>query len=167
MTKFFKDWVMPVVIALFIVFLINKYVFFNIEVPTESMVPAIKVGDRIMSLRVHDASKLKRGDIVVFKSEELGDLLVKRLIGLPNDKIDIKDGIVYINGTKLDEPYVHHPDTLSGTYSVPEDCYFFLGDNRASSYDARKWNNPYINKQYIRGRAAFRIWPFSRFGEMK
>jgi signal peptidase I len=130
------------------------------------MYPTIKIGDRITVTRVYDKSKLKRGDIVVFYSYELKDRLIKRLIGLPGDEIDIKDnGQVFINGNKIEEPYVVYKEELGKQFKVPQDKYFFLGDNRADSRDARRWNNPYIDSKDIQGKAQFVIYPFKRFGK--
>jgi len=166
--RFFMDWIVPIAVAVVLALAINKFLIFKIYVPTSSMYPTIKPGDRIMSSRIHNVSKLKRGDIVVFYSDELGETLVKRLIGLPGDKIDIKpDGIVFINGEKHDEPYVQNKDLRQGEYQVPEDSYFFLGDNRRDSKDSRYWKNPYISKDKIMGKALFIIYPFNRIGGLK
>jgi len=166
--RFLMDWIIPVAIAIILALAINKYLIFKIYVPTSSMYPTIKPKDRIMSSRVHNVNKLKRGDIVVFYSDELGETLVKRLIGLPGEKIEIKpDGAVYINNEKLDEPYVKNKDLRSGEFQVPKDSYFFLGDNRRDSRDSRYWKNPYIAKEKIMGKALFVIFPFDRIGGLK
>ena len=166
--RFFMDWIVPIAVAVVLALAINKFLIFKIYVPTSSMYPTIKPGDRIMSSRIHNVSKLNRGDIVVFYSDELGETLVKRLIGLPGDKIDIKpDGIVFINGEKYDEPYVKNKDLRSGEFEVPKDSYFFLGDNRRDSKDSRYWRNPYITKDKIMGKALFVIYPFNRIGGLK
>ena len=90
----------------------------------------------------------QRGEIVTFWSDSMGKLLVKRVIGLPGDTVSFQDGYVYINGEKLDEPYLSRQGvTASGRqeeYTVPEGCLFFMGDNRTGSYDARSWKEPYI-----------------------
>lgn len=165
--KFIKDWVIPILIAFVITILINKLVFFNIQVPTSSMFPTIKEGDRIMVLRVHNLSKLKHGDIVVFYSHELNETLVKRLIGLPGDTVEIQEGEqIKINGEEFKQDFSYSVDDYMGTFTVPEGCYFFLGDNRAGSYDSRRWDNPYISADDIMGRAAIRLFPFNRFGKL-
>lgn len=163
---FIKNWVSPILVAIILATLINKFLFYNIRVPSESMYPTIKVGDRITVTRVYDKSKLKRKDIVVFYSNELKETLIKRLIGLPGDEIDIKaDGQVFINGNKTDEPYVVYKEELSKQFKIPPDKYLFLGDNRASSLDSRKWENPYIDSKDIKGKAQFIIYPFKRLGK--
>ena len=96
----------------------------------------------------------QRGDVVTFRSEELGKLLVKRVIGLPGDTVSIQNGYVYINGEKLEESYLPRQGvTAAGNqeeYVVPEGCLFFLGDNRTNSQDARLWDNPYIPVDKVR-----------------
>ena len=165
--RFFQNWILPIIFAVLFAFLINKFVFFKVTVPTTSMLPTIKAGDQLIVTRVFDRSKLKRGDIVVFNSDELGKILVKRLIGLPGEKIHVDDnGQVFVNGEKIDEPYVISPEALAADFNVPEDSYLFFGDNRADSFDARKWDEPYINGDEIMGKARLRVYPLNRFGKI-
>ena len=167
--KIFKDWILPIIAAIIIAFIINKLIFFNVTVPTGSMLPTINLGDKILVTRVHNKNNLNHGDVVVFHSDELEEDLIKRLIGLPNDEVEIKeDGSVYVNNEKVDESYVVYPGGKSGvTFKVPEDSYFFMGDNRANSLDARYWEKPFIPKKDIMGKARIIISPFSRFGKLK
>lgn len=162
-----KDWVIPIVLALSIVFILNEFVFFIAKIPSESMVPALNVGDRLIVTRVHNKEKLKQGDIIVFYSQEKKETMIKRLIGLPGDKVEIKAGVVSVNGNILKENYIGQPDTLSGSYVVPKGKYFFLGDNRLISADARYWNNPYIDGKDIQGKAQIKIYPFSDIHVLK
>ncbi|MCY6485110.1 signal peptidase I [Clostridium aestuarii] len=164
--KFFKEWIIPIGAAVVFAILINQFLFFQVRVPSESMYPTIKIGDRIIVTKVYNRDKLKRGDIVVFYSKELQETLIKRLIALPGDEIKIdENGQIYINGDKTEEPYVVFPEKRKGEFKVPKDYYFFLGDNRARSYDARKWNNPYIEGKDIKGKARVIVYPFNRFGK--
>ena len=102
----------------------------------------------------------ERGDIVIFRypdNEE--ELYVKRVIGLPGETVDIRDGYIYIDGadTPLDEDYLKEDWTVAtGNYhfEVPEDSYLMLGDNRNDSWDARYWTNPYVREDKILGKAA-------------
>ncbi|WP_461205901.1 signal peptidase I [Clostridium sp. DL1XJH146] len=166
--SFFTEWVIPVISALLIAYIINKFVFFNVTVPTSSMYPTITPGDRMVVTRIYNLEKLVRGDIVVFDSDELDETLIKRLIGLPGDNILIEDsGKVFINGQLLEEPYVLNSGDAAGSFKVPENSYFFLGDNRGNSKDARYWKEPYIDGSKIRGKARFIIYPFDRFGKFK
>ena len=125
--RVFKDWIIPIIAAIIIAFVINKLIFFNIVVPTKSMYPTIKPEDRILVTRIHNVNNLEVGDIVVFHSDELKEDLIKRLMGLPGDVVERKqDGSVYVNGKKIDEPYVIYDGGEAGKYTVPEGHYLFL-----------------------------------------
>ena len=100
-SNFFSDWIVPIVIAVILAILINRFLIFKVKIPSESMVPTLNVGDRLFVTRVYNPENLKRGDIVVFYSEEKNEDMIKRLIGLPGDKIVIKDGTVIVNKGKL------------------------------------------------------------------
>lgn len=166
--NFVKDWIIPIVSAIIIALLVRQFVFFLILVPSGSMYPTIKQGDRIFVTRIHSFNKIERGDILVFYSEELDKRLIKRVIGLPNEEVLIKsDGSVYIDGEKLPEPYVKNPSGKTASFKVPENEYLFIGDNRANSHDARYWNEPYISREKIEGKAHFVIFPFDRIGFLK
>jgi signal peptidase I len=163
-----KDWILPLAIAVVIAIVVNKTLFFMVEVPTTSMYPTIQKGDRLLVTKVYNPGNLKRGDIVVFNSKELNMTLVKRLIGLPGDKIEIKsDGTMYLNGTRYDEPYVKQPGAKPANFDVPKDCFVFLGDNRRDSLDARYWDNPYIPASEIMGKAQLTLFPFNRVTVLK
>ena len=100
-----------------------------------------------------------RGDIAVLESG--GELLVKRVIGLPEDELCIEGGVVYVNGCPLDEPYVHDPDNVGadyGTITVPEGCVFVLGDNRGVSRDSRSASVGCVPLERIMATMSFRIW---------
>ena len=107
---------------------------------------------------------IKRGDIIVFKSEELNETVIKRVIGLPGDHVEITDGLVKVNGEQIDESYVKNNESYNGIFDVPEGKLLFLGDNRAVSYDARYWENPYIDEDDVQGKAQLRYYPISDFG---
>lgn len=180
-----KEWVIPLLLAFVLFKLITTFVFFNSQIPSESMYPTLKVNDRLFTWRIFDRSKLERGDIAVFKEPgNEKDLFVKRVIGIPGDVIKLEsNGDVYVNGELIDEPYVKNqidaeayekglytysggPMNL-GTFEVPENHVFLIGDNRTNSVDARYWKDPYISMDAIEGKPLFRMWPFSRFGEIK
>lgn len=158
-----KDWILPLAVAVVIAIIVNKTLFFMVEVPTTSMYPTIEKGDKLVVTKVYDTGSLKRGNVIVFWSDELNTTLVKRLIGIPGDKIEImKDGSLYINGQLYPEPYVKQPGGKDGSFSVPENCFFFLGDNRRDSLDARYWNTPYIPAGKILGKAQMILFPLNR-----
>ena len=165
--SFLSEWVVPIISAIILAILINKFLVFKVLIPSESMVPTLNVDDRLFVTRVYNLEKLKRGEIIVFYSEEYQKSLIKRLIGLPGDKIKIEDGIVYVNGEKLEENYLGEKDQLSGEYEVPEGKYFFLGDNRKHSQDSRYWINPYIDEEDITGKARLKVYPLDQIGWVK
>lgn len=161
-------WVLDVIKALILGFIVAKIIMpiFLIVgyVPSGSMIPTLEVGDRLICTNSywHD---LEHGDIVVFKPNEEfkeDDYFIKRLIGLPGDKIKIQHGKVYRNGEELEEPYVKTTLDYSGSFTVPKDRYFVLGDNRGDSLDARFWENPFIEKSQIDYVANLRIFPFNK-----
>jgi signal peptidase I len=164
-----KEWVVPITIALVIVIFLNKFIFILVTVPTGSMEETIMPGDRLYVNELFKIEDAKRGDILVFKSDELEEKrLVKRLIGLPGEKVTVKtDGSVYINDEKLDEPYAKEAEYEEKEFTVPENSYLFFGDNRPISYDARYWENPYINESKIIGKVLFRFFPFNRIGTVE
>ena len=166
-SNFFSDWVVPIVIAVILAVLINKFLIFKVKIPSESMVPTLNVGDRLFVTRVYNPENLKRGDIVVFYSEEKNEDMIKRLIGLPGDEVVINDGRVTVNGETLEENYIGTVDNYSGEFTVPEGKYFFLGDNRYWSLDSRYWNDPYIDGSEIKGKAQIKVYPWKDFGKIE
>ncbi len=169
MKYFVKEWIIPILVALVIVLFLNKFVFILVTVPTGSMEDTIIPGDRLYVNEIFNIDNVQRGDILVFRSIELENKrLVKRLIGLPGDAVDVKeDGSVFVNGEKIDEPYAVESTGQAKTFKVPDNCYFFLGDNRPISYDARFWDNPYIPEDQIIGKVLFRFFPFNRIGNVE
>lgn len=149
------------------IILLRIFVFFVVNIPSESMMPTLNVNDKLIVNKVYNPEKLKRGDIVIFYSNEQNKLMIKRLIGLPEDIVSIKDGFININGEKINESYLVYKDNFSGTFRVPKGEYFFLGDNRINSYDSRMWTNPYIKAEDIKGKAILKIYPFKDFGLLK
>ena len=164
--SFFSEWIIPIIAAIGIAILINKFLIYNVYIPSESMVPTLNVGDKLMVTRVYDTDKIKRGDIIVFFSEELDEVLIKRAIGIPGDHIKIHDGIVNVNGEDIKEDYVKNNENYDGDFNVPDNKFFFLGDNRSRSYDARKWINPFIDASNIQGKARIKFYPFKDFGSL-
>ena len=161
--KEFWSWVRLIITVFLLTFLLNKFVVFSFSVPTESMVNTINVGDRIISFRcAYWFTEPKRGDIVVFPfPDDTSDTYIKRIIGLPGETIEGKDGVVYINGKELDESaYVMSDlDEDFGPYEIPADSYFMMGDNRDVSVDARYWKEKFVKKDDIISKAVLRFYP--------
>jgi signal peptidase I len=159
--------------SLILAFGIRQFIAEPRYIPSESMVPTLEVNDRLM---VEKLSYLfhppNRGDIVVFwppdrlkqENPELKkEALIKRVIGLPGDKVEVKEGKVFINNKPLVEDYIAaKPKYQWGPEIVPADSYLVLGDNRNNSYDGHFWG--YVPRQNLIGRAAFRFWPLPRIG---
>ncbi len=157
--KSFLKLVLRYAVAGLLIVIIFAKILIHGYVPTESMVPTLDVGEHlIINGTAYWFSEPERGDIVVFDSDELNETLVKRCIGLPGDHISFKDGDVYINGEKLDESAYLDPRISSYSmkeFDVPEGEYFFMGDNRIVSNDARYWKDSYIPKKNIVGKVIY------------
>ncbi|MGX4601425.1 signal peptidase I [Faecalimicrobium sp. JNUCC 81] len=147
--------------------LLRIFIMFIVKIPSESMMPTLNVNDRLIATKVYNPEKLKRGDIVIFYSKEEDELMIKRLIGIPGDRISIENGVVSINDEQISENYIKEKDEFTGKYKVPRGEYFFLGDNRKKSYDSRKWRNPFIKGEDIKGKAILKVYPFKNFGVLK
>ncbi len=159
------DWGKTLLFYCLIPLLVFQTFCFMASVPTGSMETTIPTGAQVVTFRTFNKDNIKRGDIVVFDSEELSVVFIKRCIGLPGDKIEFDgSGKVFINGQRYEEDYVSSYSDFEGSFEVPEDCYFFVGDNRGGSIDARFWDNPYIHKDKIKGKAFLVLFPFSSFG---
>ena len=166
-SNFFKDWVVPLGMAFVLALLIKQFVLFKVYIPSGSMIPTLNVGDNLFVTKVYNLDNIKRGDILVFKSKELNDMLIKRVIGLPGDDVSIVDGQISVNGEEVKADYTINKDNYYGEFHVPEGKYFFCGDNRPLSYDSRKWANPYIDGADIQAKAQLKVYPFSDFGSIK
>lgn len=167
--NWFKSLFWAFIIALFI----RTFFVGNFKIPTTSMVPTLKVGDRLLSNNIiYKIREPKRGEIIIFKFPERKKYLVKRLIGLPKERIMIKDGKVYINGRIIDNPLINNRYYYSfGEYGVeneieiPENSYYVLGDNSFNSDDSRFWG--FVPKKNLVGKALFIYWPPWRMGIIK
>lgn len=164
MKKEILSWVKVIVSALIFAYIITHYIIVNAMVPSCSMENTIMTGDRLVAFRwSYVFEEPERDDIVVFKYPDDESLnYIKRIIGLPGDKVEIKDGKVYINDSEqpLDDLFIKEEMFGSwGPYEVPQDSYFMLGDNRNDSADSRYWNNHFVKKDKILGKAIFKYYP--------
>ena len=165
------EWILILVFAVAAALLINRYVIIKAEVPTGSMEHTIEVDDRILGFQLsYVFSDPQRGDVVIFPYPDNPETTyVKRVIGLPGETVEIKNGSVYIDGTPIEEPYLKEEMRGEyGPYVVPEGCYFMLGDNRNSSQDSRKWKNTYLKEEDIMAKVLFRYSPsFKWFSDVE
>lgn len=156
------SWCRCIIIGCLLAVILTQFVIVNATVPTGSMLDTIQKKDRLIALRTaYWFSSPDRGEIVVFDPEDFeGQHLIKRVIGLPGETVEGKDGFVYIDEKKLEEPYVREALREDfGPFEVPEDSYFMMGDNRNDSLDSRYWEHPFVNKKDILGKAVFRYYP--------
>ena len=159
------SWAIIIGIALILATLINKFVIMKAEIISGSMLDTLQIDDVYLGNRLaYVFGEPERGEIVFFKfpdNEE--ETFVKRVIGLPGEKLEIIDGKVYINDSTepLDEPYLREKPRKEdfGPVVIPEDCYFMMGDNRNQSHDSRAWDTPYVTKDQLLAKAWLRIWP--------
>ena len=163
-----------VIIALSLAIVIRALVAEPRYIPSDSMVPTLHVGDRVVVEKItYHLQPPKTGDIVVFappeQLQEQGftqdQAFIKRIIGLPGQTVAVKKGLVYLNDQPLVETYIAEPPKYQwGPYRVPENEYFVMGDNRNNSNDSSRWG--FLPKQNIIGRAVVRFWPLERIGEV-
>ena len=166
-----KSLAFTILMTLAIVLVLKNYVIINANVPTGSMENTIMPGDNLLGFRLaYLTEEPERGDVVFFYfPDDETQKYVKRIIGLPGETVTIVDGKIYIDNSEvpLDEPYLKEEWTRgTGPYLfvIPEDSYLCLGDNRNRSADAREWNNPYVAKEKIIGKALFTYFPLEHWG---
>ncbi len=140
-------------------------------IPSGSMEPTLQINDRLVIEKVtYHFNPPKRGDIVVFwpparltPPGQHRDAFIKRVIGIPGDVVEVRNGQVYVNGSALEEGYIKEaPNYQWGPERVPESSYLVLGDNRNSSYDSHAWG--FVPAENIIGKAMVRFWPPQRLG---
>lgn len=164
------EWVLVLEIAVVIAVVVNMFILVNAVIPSASMEPTIMTGDRIFGNRLaYKKNGPQRGDIIIFKyPDDESQLFIKRVIGMPGETLEVKDGRVYINSDAmpLNEPYVK-VDAVGdyGPVTIPEGCYFMMGDNRNQSADSRFWVHPFLKREKILGKAVFRY--YRQFGKIE
>jgi signal peptidase I len=122
------------------------------RVTSWSMSPTLRPGQLVMTRRVRRAGRLRRGDIVVAESAELGRRIVKRVAALPGDRVHIDGHRLAVNGTAAHGPYTTSPGGPAADFVVPQGAVLLLGDNRSASSDSRSWAQPYLPFDSISGR---------------
>ncbi len=156
------DWSKIVLIALVLTFVVSRTLVANAKVPSGSMESTIMTGSRILINRLaYLNSPPERGDIIAFYFPDDGrTLYLKRVIGLPGEKIEGIDGVIYVDDQPLEENYIREePEGDFGPYEVPEESYFVMGDNRNNSQDSRYWKDKFVERDEIVGRAEVEYYP--------
>ncbi len=181
------DYAVIAVVAIGLALVIQAYLVKPYRIPSPSMVDTLEIGDRVLVNRVvYHLKELEHGDVVVFRWPRNRDVVfIKRVVGLPGDRLQAKDGRLYVNGVAQEEPYVHKTNgvtdptnpsgTIAGTtmsqpwglseeYTVPQGHYFMMGDNRTNSDDSRVWGP--VPEDDLIGEAFFVYWPLDRLGTL-
>lgn len=162
------EWTQAIAIAVVLALFINQFVFSIVEVQGASMEPTLNNSERLFVFKSFYEPKNK--DIIIIKSEQLGKYIVKRVIAVGGQTVDIdkETGEVYVNGKLQNETYVNEGtnyyvgNTQEYPLTVPEGHVFVMGDNRGNSMDSRALG--VLENEDIMGKAIFRIWPISSFG---
>lgn len=178
------DWALTITLAVVAVLVFQAEVAKPYRIPSPSMEPTLhcakpvggcksRIADRVIANRlVYRFHEPERGDIIVFDAPrrveaacDAGGTFIKRIVGLPGESVSMRGGHVFINGERLNEPYLQpaYRGRESGRWGrIPSDGYFVLGDNRAMSCDSRRWGA--VTRDRIIGRAEMTYWPPTRLG---
>jgi signal peptidase I len=159
MRNFFRDIVITVILAA-VIFFALQFAVGNFVVIGPSMQPSFYEGERVVATKLaYKLHEPERGDVIIFLPPDgMDEDLIKRIIGLPGDVVEVRGGVVYVNNLPLDEPYIKNPPSYSYSVEVvPENEYWVLGDNRNNSNDSHTgWTVP---REDIIGKAWLIIWP--------
>ena len=163
------SWMRDLFVSVMIAAVVILFLYQPVKVEGTSMMPMLIDQERIFINKFTyrlGIENVKRGDTVVFWFPgDPSKSYIKRVIGLPGDSVEVRDGAVTVNGDTLDEPYVpesYHDHISVKPLRVPSDEYFVLGDHRSSSNDSRMWGT--VPRRFIYGKAAFVYWPLDRMG---
>jgi signal peptidase I len=164
-----RVWTRDLLIAIGLALVIIVFLYQPVKVEGTSMAPLLSDQERIFINKfVYRFEPIQRRDVVVFWYPlDRSKSFIKRIIGLPGEKVEIRQGIVYVNGHAIQEPYVppQYEDLSDfGPVRVPKDSYFVMGDHRISSNDSRVFGP--VDSKFIYGRAVFAYWPVDHFGSL-
>ncbi|MGH9679275.1 MAG: signal peptidase I [Candidatus Acidiferrales bacterium] len=170
MRRELRSWGRDLVIALSLAIVIIIFFYQPVKVEGTSMTPMISDQERIFINKfVYRFEPIQRGDVVVFWYPlDRSKSFIKRVVGLPNDTVEIREGRVYVNGKYLPEPYVPPQSEDYGSYPatrMPKGEYFVMGDHRISSNDSRIFGP--VPRRFIYGKAVFAYWPVDHFGSIR
>lgn len=166
------SWIRMFVIVVAAVLVLTNFIIINATVPSGSMENTIMTKDRLIGFRFsYWFAKPERGDIILFEYPvDESQIYIKRVIGLPGETVEIKEGTVYIDGTPLEENYLKEEWVINNDgyfFEVPEDCYFVMGDNRNNSEDARRWAQIALEKGVAETPEEAERYSFVQFDEIK
>jgi signal peptidase I len=162
------DWLETIIVALVFALIIRAFFLQVFWIPSSSMEPTLNINDRIVVNKViYNFREPKRMEVVVFRQVAPPGVpkrdLIKRIIGLPGDKLEIKEGIISVNGKAIEETHPMNRDYMDFKFTiVPENAYFVMGDNRPASADSRYWG--FLPKSNLIGLAVMKIWPITQIG---
>lgn len=166
------DWIQCIIFALVFCVLLFVFAVRMVNVVGHSMVPTLEQSDKVVISNLFYYPK--QGDVVVLRKQTLmQEPIVKRIIATEGQTVDIDfdDGVVYVDGKALDEPYVNEPvhdrENFEGKITVPEGCVFVMGDNRNASTDSRDSRLGMVDERYILGHVQSVVFPISDFGTVK
>ncbi len=152
-----REIIETLLLTFFIFWLVNSLVG-RYRIDGSSMNPTLQDGQYLIINNIsYMLDEPKRGDIIVFRHPQNDLNLIKRVVGLPGDHVEIRNQVVLVNGTRLIEPYIEAPPIYNGSWTVPEGQYFVLGDNRNNSSDSHSWS--FLPKANILGKAEVVYWP--------
>lgn len=165
------EWLKSLLWAIAIAVVVRLFLVGNFKIPSTSMVPTLKIGDRLLANKIlYKIKEPSRGDVIIFKyPEDPKRDFVKRLIGLPSEKILIDEGKIVVDGKIIENPHIncryYFSDGIYGTreeLQIPAGRYYALGDNSINSKDSRYWG--FVPKKNLVGKALFIYWPPWRMG---
>lgn len=159
--KFLRELI-PYIIVIVVVVFIRTFIVTPVKVNGTSMYPTLDGGEIML---LNKLGKIDRYDIVVLKIDAENDNLIKRIIGLPGETVEIKDNKVYINDKKFEDSFGYGITYNIDKVTLGDDEYFVLGDNRIVSLDSRVFGK--IKKKDIKGTTNFIIYPFKKIGKVK
>ena len=155
--KIIKE-ILPYVLIIIAVILIRTFIITPVRVDGASMDQTLEDGQILL---LYKLANVDYGDIVVLDEEKEGEIIIKRIIGMPGDTVSIKDNTVYVNGEEVEEDYAYGETSDYEEITLDDDEYFILGDNRPISKDSRYFGP--VKEDEIIGKVIFRIWPFNKF----
>ncbi len=161
------EWVKSLLIAVLLALVLRYFVVEIFLVEGDSMYPTLSHSERLVVNKfIYRFRDPERHEIVVFEHTENKDF-IKRVVGLPGEKIEIKNGQVYVNGQAVEKDYrVTDYNGRYGPEEIPEEKYFVLGDNRNNSMDSRSTSVGFVHKDEIKGKAFFVFWPLDEMGSL-